>query len=119
MVHDITHPLICLYKNTQNKDFPLILIFGREPNNKSPYINEVGLYDFDESPKCAFWNIGYKLIGEINNLSARDFKEKCKSKASSIIGFTNSLCQPILSKIRNKNKTRQNIRPEKNRRTYR
>jgi len=45
-VHEENHPLIILYQETVKMNFPLILFVGREPNNKVPYINEAGLYDF-------------------------------------------------------------------------
>lgn len=110
-LHDKEHPLICLYKDTIKKNFPIILIFGREPNNEVPFYNEIGLYDFDEKPKTGFWNISYKLVGDLHNLSVKELKDKCKSKESSILAYTDCSPCPIPSNISNyrKKKIRQNI----------
>ena len=107
--HTKTHPLIVLYEETENKDFPLILIIGREPNNKVPFEDVVGKYDFKKSPHCAFWNMAYKLIGESNNLSTKRLKEICNMKRSSIICFTDSLPITIISKERNKKQIRRSL----------
>ena len=105
--HKKGHPIIVSYKKTQSKKFNLILVIGREPNNNVKIINKVGQYDFDKSPFCAFWNISYKLIGSIINLSVKEIKEKCRQKKSSVILFADALPKPILNKIHSKNKIRR------------
>ena len=106
-LHDTTHPLIIYYKETANKIFPLIMFIGREPNNINPYEDTIGGYDFDEAPRCSFWNIGYKIVGNINGFAVSDLKNKCRSKKSSPIIFSDSLPSPIPMRIKNKSKIRR------------
>ena len=110
--HKHFHPLIVEYENTLKSQFPLILVFGREPNNNIPYKNLVGKYDFDKDSHSAFWNMSYKFIGKQNNLSTSQLKEECRERKSSIICITNCMPKPILNKIKNKNSKRRDISPE-------
>lgn len=105
-LHDKYHPLITGYKKTLERSFPLILVIGREPNSNVQFIDKVGLYDFDEAPRCAFWNMAYKLVAELDNMTVRQFKQICRLHNSSPIIFSDALCLPIKSEIRNKTKIR-------------
>ena len=110
------HPSIAVYGQTEKRDFPLILIIGREPNNDIPLRYEVNKYDFDYSPeerKCAFWNMSFKLIGEQNNLNVREIKQKFIDNNSSFIIFSDSSPQTQKNNKNNKIKIRRNIPEEK------
>ena len=110
--HSNGHPIIVVYGETSKKRFPLILVIGREPNNDVNIINKVGLYDFEKSPYCGFWNTSYKIIGEINHFSIREYKHKCKAKKSSIICISNCMPKPILNEVKDKDRIRKKISQE-------
>ena len=59
----MTHPLFLTFGQTTEKDFPIVLVVGREPNNNSISDKTVGQYDFIKYSKCAFWNIAFKVLG--------------------------------------------------------
>ena len=110
--HSVRHPLIVTYKATKDENFPLILLIGREPNNKTKMGADVGYYNFDynkNTRRCAFWNMAYKLVGKQERLSVADFKNKCRRKRSSVICFTDSLPITIKSHVKSKKKLRQQI----------
>lgn len=106
-----THPIISVYGNTQFKYFPIILVIGREPNCSAKFINQIGEYDFDKYPNCAFWNISYATIGEAINkeLNSKNLKNKFRSKGSSFIAYTDLCPQPILAKQKGKKEIKNNI----------
>ncbi|VVB84017.1 Uncharacterised protein [uncultured archaeon] len=113
-MHDNSHPLICVYKNTEKENFPLILIIGREANNPNRVENKVDLYDFEginyggkKASSTAFWNISYKFIGEINKMKGKELKKICKKKGSSIIIYADSMPKSIPNKKNNKKEIRQ------------
>lgn len=110
-----THPLITYYKQTNDKNFPLILFVGREPNDNSKYSDLIGEYNFVKNSHSSMWNKSYGLIAKLNSpLKITELKEKCKSKKSSPIIFTNLSPTPVPNnKSPNKKQTiRQNIKPE-------
>jgi len=107
-----THPLICYYKNTLKKDFPLILIVGREPNHDSPFDNTVRDYDFDQpdGKKSSMWNKSYGLFRFINQIdSTSEFKDICRKKEGSPILFTNLSPKPVLNSKSTKQKTKTRL----------
>ena len=77
-----THPIISVYGNTDSKCFPIILVVGREPNSAAKFVNTIGQYDFEEYPRCSFWNISYSIIGEIINekWNCRNLKKYLRKK---------------------------------------
>ena len=44
----MTHPLFLAFGQTTEKDFPIVLVVGREPNNNSISDKTVGQYDFNK-----------------------------------------------------------------------
>ncbi|MEK6898302.1 MAG: hypothetical protein AABX28_03020 [Nanoarchaeota archaeon] len=110
--HQEGYPIIVIYKKSIERDYPLILIIGREPNNFQNFIGKVGDYDFDLSPRCAFWNMAYKIIGKEVNLSAKDLKKLSREKSSSIICFSDCLPKPIPNKEKSKDTIRREIKEE-------
>lgn len=108
-----THPIISVYGDTNSKQFPIILIVGREPNAEAEFINEIGEYDFDKAPRCGFWNTSYGVIGEIINekLNCKKLKDECRKKGNSFIAYTDLSPEPIINAVPGnlKNKKRKDI----------
>ena len=100
-----SHALIAAYKNREldnNPDLrldthPLILVVGREPNNEGSFVKSTGTYNFDDAPKCAFWNESYAVVGKICGMSGQALKQICRDRNTSPIAFTD--ISPVL--IRN------------------
>lgn len=107
-----THPLILGYGTTFSDTFPLILIVGREPNNGTISDFTLGSYDFKKFPRCAFWNIGFKLFGHYNELSTPQLKAKFLNYNSSPIIFTDASANGIFNKVNNKQKIRETFRKD-------
>jgi hypothetical protein len=109
-MHRHEHPLICLYgRETEYQRFPLVMFVGREPNNDVSIIDKVGKYDFDEAPRCGFWNMAYKIIAEFGPkeaVPARYLKDICRQQMSSPVAFTDLSPQPILQYEKNKQRER-------------
>jgi hypothetical protein len=95
----VKHPLISVYGRASEGNFPLILIVGREPNDTIEMGRDVGPYDFDCHPRTGFWNIAYKLVGEVDGVSVKELKSDCRERASSVLIFADVSSTPILSKL--------------------
>ncbi|WP_283624724.1 hypothetical protein [Clostridium butyricum] len=108
-----THPIISVYGNAELRDFPIILVVGREPNTSSKFVNTVGNYDFDKAPRCGFWNISYGIIGEIINetWNCKELKDKFRKQGNSFIAYTDLSPEPIEDLVPGnlKNKKRKDI----------
>lgn len=97
------HALITAYKNREistytridSETHPLILIVGREPNNKGRFVKSFGTYNFDNAPKCAFWNESYAVVGKICGMRGQTLKQMCRDKNTSPIAFTDISPLPI------------------------
>ena len=100
------HPLILTYGNTLRYHFPLILIIGREPNTDTVSDGSVWFYDFEEYPKCAFWNIAFSVVGRVVGLSRREVKERFKNSNSSPVLFSDAFGQGIKNQITDKESIR-------------
>jgi len=90
----VTHALISTYKNTDLSNQPLILIVGREPNSVGKFVKTTGAYDFDNAPKCAFWNESYAVVGKLSEMSGQNLKQICRDRKVSPIAFTD--ISPVL-----------------------
>lgn len=100
------HPLILAHDQTYDRQFPLILIVGREPNNKGVSNGNLGLMNFVKYVRCAFWNVAFGIFGRINGSGCREMKlEFIKRKASPLL-FVDSFSQGI----ENAEKSKHNIR---------
>jgi hypothetical protein len=114
---DNVHPLIALYGETLQKNFPLIMFVGREPNDDARCMAEVGSYDFDVAPRCAFWNMAYKILADFGapgKMALSDLKDMCRQRKSSPVAFTDISPKPIPHKVLNKAEIRSAIPwPEK------
>jgi hypothetical protein len=93
------HPLISVYGRTPAGNFPLILVVGREPNDTIDMGGDVGPYDFDRHPRTGFWNIAYKLVGEVDGVSVKMLKRDCRERGSSVLTFADVSSTPIPSKL--------------------
>jgi len=87
------HAAIALYADTRQFDFSLLLAFGREPNSQHGKTRGVNLYDFNDAPSCAFWNIAYRTVGRAasNLLSTSKLKTICEENRASPIAFADAL----------------------------
>jgi hypothetical protein len=98
---------------SDKKNFPLLLFFGREYNyTESPVVIELGTYNFRDSPRSAFWNRAYGLVERICKLNY--FKRTCIELNASPILFSNLSPIPILNKISDseKDKRRKEIKDD-------
>jgi len=105
----MTHPLFLDYGLTSQKDFSLILIIGREPNRNSICDKSHGQFDFDEFPKCAFWNIAFKTLGAHRGLNTVQVKHLFRTKNTSPLVFTDASPKAIENKVPDKNSIRQSL----------
>lgn len=89
-----THPNLVAYQKTATKDFPLMLVVGREPNESIPVSPTLGTYDFKAHPAAAFWNMAYRLLARSDqspNFGTGELKQLCIQKQSSPIVFADAL----------------------------
>ena len=105
----MTHSLILAYGETYIKEFPLILIVGREPNNATISDNSLGHFDFQQFPRCSFWNMAFKLIGSYNGLSTKEIKKLFAKTKSTPVIFSDAAAKGISSMIIDKNIIRDSM----------
>ena len=88
-------PAISCLGNSDTKDFPLVLVFGREFNNKTEnrVVNKVGTYSFSRSPHSLFWNRTYRFIERV--CPCDGLKALCIKSNLSPVLFSNVLPNPI------------------------
>lgn len=86
---------LLIYENTDEYNFPLILIIGREANNNRKIIYKVDKYDFSE-PRSTLWynSLRFILASQIEETNIAYFKvlgekilKKMQSKRASFICF--------------------------------
>ena len=106
------HPIICTYKTTNNCNFPLVMIIGRESNNNIGYGHSVGHYDFCQFSSGGFWNSSYSFIAKSAEINNMEFKKLCTKNKSSPIIFTNVSSVPIPNEIQSKAIIRKKISRE-------
>jgi hypothetical protein len=104
---------ILYYKATLEARFPLILIFGREPNDSNDTVDSDNWqYDFSDHPRCAFWNISHSLIGGSCDLTAAQLKAKFRQRNCSPILYSDSSPISIPNSALRKAKIRKGITEE-------
>ena len=64
--------IVEVYAKTEDYQFPLVLVIGREANNEDNRLGKAGIgtYDFREHEGCSFWNISFSMYGEANNIKS-------------------------------------------------
>jgi len=92
---EVGHPILCLFGNSADATFPLILVIGREPNGPYPVTNRIGSYDFRSAPRCAFWNTAYGVAARILGTNTRELKQRSVLKDGSPVVFADALPQSI------------------------
>jgi hypothetical protein len=95
------HPSLLYFGDTQNQAFPLILVFGREPNTSLEIGNAAGSYDFRDY-SSRFWDETYWQIASCVGMSDKTFKAACVAKDSSPILFASPLPIGIESQVDDK-----------------
>lgn len=99
------------------KAFPLIVIFGREPNGSCEKMEEkIGDYDFDkdkDSRKCSFWNNSHGLLAEYAQKATAEFKRICRDMQASPIVYAYSLPICINYNITHKSPERKKVTPDR------
>lgn len=108
----LTHPLFLEFGETSKKDFPIVLVVGREPNNHSVSGKTVGQYDFLKYSTCAFWNIAFKVFGAYNGLTTPQVKQFLIKQNASPIVFTDASPKAIPNKVKDKNAIRETLTDE-------
>lgn len=93
---------------TEQEQFPLILIFGRESNGSAEIIPGISLYDETVSSGSAFWNRAYGFIQRITDWKG-NFRQSCIEAEMSPIIFTNALPRPIPNALQNKDLLRADV----------
>lgn len=106
------HDLVVTYKHKEEHNHSLILFIGREPNDTSSFVKSVGPYDFDNAPRCAFWNTAYGVAGRVAGTSGLSLKQICRQLNASPIAFTDASPIPIGHHDVNKQRTRASICPK-------
>lgn len=71
--------------DTLKKDFPLIMVIGREPNYHCNVIDEVDSYPSPDGSK--FWARSHELVTRYTNLKPHEFKAFCTDNDASPIVF--------------------------------
>ena len=85
-----TEPDLNVFGCTEHQSFPLITIFGREPNNDMETIHAIGRYadgarNGKRWPPVSFWDKSYGLLGRYVGLAASELKMKSIERDSSPI----------------------------------
>lgn len=98
--------------DTLDKDFPLILVIGREPNNHCNVIDKVGTYPSPQG--CTFWARSHELISRYTGLQPHEFKDQCLKQNASPIVFSDASPLGLDGRYTpyRKKKLRQAITPE-------
>lgn len=98
------HPCLILYGATDQRSFPLVLMVGREPNESIPASTASGPYDFDGSPRCAFWNVSYGFAGHLSQppLKTAELKRLCRATGASPLVYADALPISIKNAVRDK-----------------
>lgn len=110
----LMHPNLISYKETASREFPLILVVGREPNDSNFVSQKLGTYDFAQHPRCGLWNTSYKVIADLSvgyELSCASLKKLCAERQSSPIVIADALPIGLPDKARNKAGARKAIIP--------
>ncbi|HSH79123.1 MAG TPA: hypothetical protein VLA19_11405 [Herpetosiphonaceae bacterium] len=103
------HPILSVFGETEQRDYPLLLIVGREPNGNTPMTNEVGPYDFRIHSRCGFWNTSYAMVARAVGLKTFQFKRRCVSLGGSPIVYTDALPQCVPNAVADKWSSRASI----------
>lgn len=74
--------------DTLEKEFPLILVIGREPNYHCNVIDKVSTYPSPQG--CAFWARSHELVARYTGLKAHEFKAQCVKQNASPIVFSDA-----------------------------
>jgi len=106
------HPLLSVFEHTEQQNFPLILVVGREPNGNTKMERFVGHYDFRQYPRCGFWNTSYGMVAHIMGLPTWQLKQYCVERHGSPIVYTDALPQCIENAEGNKWPARWAIEPK-------
>jgi len=112
LLQALTHPLFLAFGQTVEKDFPIVLVVGREPNNNSVSDKTIGHYDFKKYSTCAFWNIAFKVFGAYNDLTTPQVKQLLIKRNASPIVFTDASPKAIPNKVKDKNSIRVTLTDE-------
>lgn len=100
------HPIITVYAQTAQADFPLILAVGREANNTGDVGNWVGPYDFRLAPHCGFWNTSYSLVARLVGSTPARLKQDCLAKHGSPLIYADALPRCLPHRAGNKHQLR-------------
>jgi len=98
----MSHPLLLKYQQTEQFNFPLILVIGREPNTNDVSDESVGNYDFEDYPKCAFWNVAFSLLARIIGSTRKGIKAEFKKQQAAPLLFSDAFAQGIENRVNDK-----------------
>lgn len=110
----MAHPLMYVLGKTQERDFPLILTIGREPNYDEPLDNSIGIINREEfnSLSGGVWVTAYSQIAKQYygaQGTSKILKEVCFENDASPIVFTNAYPMAIPNSVNDKTSLRKNL----------
>ena len=105
---DETDFSVVAFGETERKDFPLILVFGRESNGSNKVVPGISIYDETVSSGSAFWNRSLKFVQRCSESSKHLRDESVQRKSGPVI-FTNAFPHPILNSVQNKDSIRSSL----------
>lgn len=101
------HPIIVTYRESLSSGCPLVLVIGREPNCRGGIADRVGRYDFDEFPRCGFWNCSYSMLARGVGIGTWELKRRCREQERSPLVYADALAAGILSSVADKGALRR------------
>jgi hypothetical protein len=110
----MSHPLMYVLGDTEEKDFPLVLTIGREPNYDDILTDDIGKIDISEfsSMSGGVWVTAYtqfakQYVGEKG--TSGFLKNLCFEKNASPIVFTNAFPMGIPQEVSDKTGIREKL----------
>ncbi|WP_426415333.1 hypothetical protein [Aestuariirhabdus sp. LZHN29] len=87
---------VVAFGETEQFDFPLIMVFGRESNGSNKVIPGVSIYDETVSSRSTFWNRSLTFIQRCAS-SKLHLRRECIKRNAGPVLFTNAIPHPILN----------------------
>lgn len=104
---------VVAFGQTEQENFPLILVFGRESNGDSKVLvlPGVSIYEKTVSSRSSFWNKSLTFMKRCAD-SSLHLRNQCIRRNSGPVLFTNASPLPIPSGVTNKDHIRASVSPE-------
>ncbi|WP_444916867.1 hypothetical protein [Microbulbifer sp. JMSA003] len=99
---------VVAFGETESKDFPLILVFGRESNGSNKAIPGVSIYDETTSSGSSFWNRALTFMQRCAETNQHLRNLSIHKNAGPVL-FTNAFPHPIPNSVLDKDHIRASI----------